>query len=91
MSYQIYDQSFCGQMCLWFLQTVDTRELKSSTRCCEISVLNVFHVADAYGKSIVLAANYFPIIDLNDGDYEFGLAIFEMYHIIPNVNEPNNK
>jgi len=43
------------------------------------------------GKSIVLAANYFPVIDLNDGDYEFGLAIFETYHIIPNMNESNNK
>ena len=43
------------------------------------------------GKSTVLAANYFPAIDLNDGDYELGLAIFETYHTIPNVNESNNK
>ena len=42
------------------------------------------------GKSTVLTANYFPI-DLSDGDYEFGLAIFEAYHMIPNVNESNNK
>ena len=28
------------------------------------------------GKSIVLAANYFPTIDLSDGDYELDLAIF---------------
>ncbi|KYN09174.1 hypothetical protein ALC57_18713 [Trachymyrmex cornetzi] len=27
-SYQTYDQSFCGQMCLWFLRTVDAREFK---------------------------------------------------------------
>ena len=27
-SYQTYDQSFCGQMCLRFLQTVDAREFK---------------------------------------------------------------
>ena len=40
------------------------------------------------GKSIVLAANYFPAIDLSD---ELGLAIFETYHTIPNVNESNNK
>jgi len=26
--YQTYDQSFCGQMCLRFLQTVDAREFK---------------------------------------------------------------
>jgi len=31
------------------------------------------------GKSSVLAANYFPAIDLSDGDYELGLAIFETY------------
>jgi len=30
-------------------------------------------------------------IDLNDGDYELGLAIFETYHTIPNVNESNHK
>ncbi|KYQ54019.1 hypothetical protein ALC60_05785 [Trachymyrmex zeteki] len=43
------------------------------------------------GKNSVLAANYFPAIDLSDGDYEFGLMIFETYHTIPNVNESNNK
>jgi len=42
-------------------------------------------------KSIVFATNYFPAIDLNDGDYELGLPIFETYHMIPNVNESNNK
>jgi len=40
------------------------------------------------GKSTVLVANYFPTIDLSR-DYD--LAIFETYHIIPNVNESNNK
>ena len=43
------------------------------------------------GKSTVLAANYFPAINLSDGDYELGLAIFETYHTIPNVNKSNNK
>ncbi|KYM83816.1 hypothetical protein ALC53_05753 [Atta colombica] len=43
------------------------------------------------GKSTILAANYFPAIDLSDGDYELGLAIFETYHTISNVNESNNK
>ena len=43
------------------------------------------------GKSTVLAANYFPVIDFSDGDYELGLAIFETYHTILNVNKPNNK
>jgi len=28
MSYQTYDQNFCGQMCLRFLQTVDAHEFK---------------------------------------------------------------
>ena len=32
-SYQTYDQSFCGQMCLRFLQTVDAREFK---KLCEM-------------------------------------------------------
>ena len=43
------------------------------------------------GKSTVLAANYFPAIDLSDGDYELGVVIFETYHTISNVNESNNK
>ena len=42
------------------------------------------------GKSTVLAANYFPAIDLSDGDYELSLAIFDTYHTIPNVKS-NNK
>jgi len=41
------------------------------------------------GKSTILAANYFPSIDLSDGDYD--LAIFQTYHTISNVNESNNK
>ena len=47
-SYQTYDQNFCGQMCLRFLQTVDAREFK---RCSEILILveRFSHrVADAY-------------------------------------------
>jgi len=43
------------------------------------------------GKSTVLEANYFPAIDLSDGDYELDLAIFETYHTILNVNKSNNK
>ena len=35
--------------------------------------------------------NYFPFIDLSDGDYNLGLTIFETYHMIPNMNESNNK
>ena len=43
------------------------------------------------GKSTLLAANYFPAIDLSDGDYELSLAIFETYRTILNLNESNNK
>ena len=43
------------------------------------------------GKSTFFAANYFPAIDLRNGDYELGPAIFETYHAIPNVNKSNNK
>jgi len=32
------------------------------------------------GKNTILAANYFPAIDLRDGGYEFSLAIFETSH-----------
>ena len=43
------------------------------------------------GRSSVLAVNYFPIVDLSDGEYELGLADFESYHTISNVNSKNNK
>ena len=43
------------------------------------------------GKSSILTANYSPAIDLSDGNYELGLAIFETYNTIPNVNASNNK
>jgi len=43
------------------------------------------------GNSSVLSVNHFPAIDLNDDDYELGLANFETYHTIPNVNISNNK
>ena len=39
----------------------------------------------------ILVTNYFPAIDLSDGDYELGLVMFETYHTIPNMNESNNK
>ncbi|KAL6257713.1 hypothetical protein P5V15_011293 [Pogonomyrmex californicus] len=31
-SYQTYDQSVCGQLCLWFLQTVDAHEFIKSDK-----------------------------------------------------------
>ena len=43
------------------------------------------------GNSSVLSVNHFPAIDLNDDDYELGLANFETYHTISNVNSLNNK
>ena len=43
------------------------------------------------GKSSVLTANYSPAVDLSDGDYELGLALFETTNAIPNVNSSNNK
>jgi len=39
------------------------------------------------GKSSVLTANYFLVIELCDDD----LMIFETYHTILNVNKSNNK
>lgn len=43
------------------------------------------------GRSSILAASYFPPLDLNDDDYELGLTNFETYNTIPNVNSTNNK
>ena len=43
------------------------------------------------GKSNVLTANYFPPIDLSDGEYELGLTTFETYNTVPNVTSANNK
>lgn len=43
------------------------------------------------GKSSVLTVNYFPPIDLSDGEYELGLTTLETYNTIPNVTSANNK
>ena len=43
------------------------------------------------GRSSVLTVNYFPPLDLSDDSYELGLANFETYNTIPNVNSTNNK
>ena len=43
------------------------------------------------GKSNALTANYFPPIDLSDGEYELGLTTFETYNTVPNVTSANNK
>ena len=42
-------------------------------------------------KSSILAACYFPAVDLSDGDYELALTDLETYHTISNVNSLNNK
>ena len=43
------------------------------------------------GRNSVLEAKYNPPLDLNDGEYELGLANFETYNTIPNVTSANNK
>ena len=43
------------------------------------------------GRSNVLTVNYFPPIDLSDGEYELGLTTMETYNTIPNVTSANNK
>jgi len=52
-------------------------------RCCEILALVEFfrHVVDAYAEREKHrpCGELFPAIDLSDGDYELGLAIFETY------------
>lgn len=42
------------------------------------------------GKSSQLQANYFPAIDLSDGDYVCGLIDFQTFNSIPNIDESNN-
>jgi len=43
------------------------------------------------GKNSVLAVNYFPAVDLGDGDYELGLTDFETYYTLASINSTNNK
>lgn len=42
------------------------------------------------GNSSELQAEYFPAIDLSDGDYVCGLVNFQTINSIPNVDESNN-
>ncbi|KYQ49980.1 hypothetical protein ALC60_10936 [Trachymyrmex zeteki] len=43
------------------------------------------------GTNSVLAASYFPALDLSDGEYELGLTNFETYNTISNITSANNK
>lgn len=42
------------------------------------------------GNTSQLQADYFPSIDLNDGNYVCGLIDFQTFNSIPNVDESNN-
>lgn len=42
------------------------------------------------GRSSQLQAEYFPAIDLSDGNYVCGLIDFQAFNSIPNVDETNN-
>ena len=39
----------------------------------------------------MLTVNYFPRIDLSNGQYELGLADLETFHTIPNIDSSNDK
>ena len=43
------------------------------------------------GRSSVLTVNYFPPIELSDGQYELGLTDLETFHTIPNIDSSNDK
>lgn len=43
------------------------------------------------GNSSILTANYFPPIDLNDGQYVCGLIDLQTFNTIPNVDINNNR
>lgn len=42
------------------------------------------------GQSSQLTVEYFPSIDLSDGDYVCGLVDFQTFNSIPNIDETNN-
>lgn len=42
------------------------------------------------GNTSELQAEYFPSIDLSDGEYVCGLVNFQTFHSIPNVDQKNN-
>lgn len=42
------------------------------------------------GNSSQLTAQYFPAIDISDGDYVCGLIDFQTFNSIPNIDETNN-
>lgn len=42
------------------------------------------------GKSSQLTTEYFPAIDLDDGEYVCGLVDFQTFNSIPNIDETNN-
>lgn len=42
------------------------------------------------GNSSQLQADYFPAIDLSDGNFECGLVDFQTFNSIPNIDETNN-
>jgi len=89
-SRQRYDQNNCGQLCLQFLRL--TINLKTDIALFKLSIrLNMSLIFILTGKSSVLEVSYFPIVNLNNGDYEFGLTDFETYYTISNVNSSNNK
>lgn len=43
------------------------------------------------GNSSQLRADYFPPIDLSEGDFVCGLVDLQTFNSIPNINESNNK
>lgn len=43
------------------------------------------------GNKSELNSDFFPPIELNNGEYVIGLINFETFHSIPNVDETNNK
>jgi len=87
--YQCYDQSNCGQLCLHFLHTV-TINLRIDIIFFQFTIHSNMSLTLALTSS-VLAACYFPAVDLSDGNYELGLMDFETDHTISNVNSLNNK
>jgi len=51
----------------------------------QLSIHSNMSLIFTLSKSSVLAACYFPAVDLNDGDYELDVTNFESYHTISNA------
>lgn len=61
------------------------KKMSSSTKLLTSSI-----TITLTGKYKNLTAEFFPPIDVSDANYELGLADFQTFHVIPNIDSTNN-